>query len=457
MDRKLFPEMVELINKTLARSHHKGIPIPSQWHCPTPTNLHQQYSSTVDAFRRHKDLVVALTVNDALVYNPALYSGIKSLTVTDPSETPFEVDPQEFAPSHIFPTLVMLEHLGLDSIRPNKINWFLKPLFFFMNLRSLVLTDTFLDREGALLLWKTFPSLEVLSLIEVHFLDLSAVRENMKGMLCTRLTKLYLHYNDGGFPMEDQFQLLLACPSLEAFHWALPTGSEEYTFHTNFGKFVQGWIPLPAPEIEELQIVGEMDDYGIALAMNNMPGIRSLSITVDNPIGMMSLAAISNHATNLTRFEAHSPFTTSIAIQLVLSSCPLLHTLIARTMTAYEVTRDKQRKWICAPSLKVLCLSFLFESHEAHLQDGVCEKLAQLTQLEQLIMYEHCDDRPGTFGLLLRLGEGLERLSDLKNMAFLTTRDDLTHPSRIEELSWVRTHWPNIESYYLNPGVSTKS
>ncbi|KAF9930008.1 hypothetical protein BGZ67_006010 [Mortierella alpina] len=191
MDRKLFPEMVELINKTLARSHHK-----------------------------------------------ALYSVIKSLTVTDPSETPYEVDAQEFAPSHIFPTLVMLEHLGLDSIRPNKINWFLKPLLFFMNLRSLVLTDTFLDREGALLLWKTFPSLEVLSLIEVHFLDLSAVRENMKGMLCTRLTKLYVHYNDGGFPMEDQYQLLLACPSLEAFHWALPTGSEEYTFHTNFGKFV---------------------------------------------------------------------------------------------------------------------------------------------------------------------------------------------------------------------------
>ncbi|KAF9947457.1 hypothetical protein BGZ70_002670, partial [Mortierella alpina] len=85
-------------------------------------------------------------------------------------------------------------------------------------------------------------------------------------------------------------------------------------------------------EVEELHIVGEVDDYGIALALNNMPDIRSLSITVENRLGSMSLDAMSNIAVNLTRFESHSHRLTGSAIELVLSSCPLLHTLIARTV-----------------------------------------------------------------------------------------------------------------------------
>ncbi|KAF9573536.1 hypothetical protein EC968_008405 [Mortierella alpina] len=441
MSKGLFPEMVKLIIKTIDKSPKQGVPILNEWHCEIPSDPHEEYLP-VDAFQRRKDLLVNLTVNETLVYSQAKYMVIQSLTVTEPSET---LDRQVFAPPHEFTILHMLGHLGLDSIQPNKINWFLKPIFFFPCLRSLVLTNTFLDREGALMLWKVFWQLEVLSLIDVHFLDMSAVRENMKGMLCPRLTKLYLHYNNsGGFPMEDQYQLLLASPSLKAFNWALPRGHEEHTFSDDFNDHRRGLGFKTVQDIEQLNIVGDMDDYGIALAMNNMPGIRSVSITVDNRIGILSLVAISNLAANLTRFEAHSPFTTSVTIENVLSSCPLLHTLIARSMTAYETTRDKKRKWICAPSLKVLCLTFILEDHEGHLQDEVCEKLAQLTQLEQLIMNEPCDERPGISGLRLLLGQGLERLSTLKNLKFLSSREDYKHPSRMQERAWMLYHWPQL-------------
>ncbi|KAF9947458.1 hypothetical protein BGZ70_002671 [Mortierella alpina] len=443
MEKILAPEMVHLIIKTLNASPKQGIPIESEWHRATPFDPFGQPSKE-DLLERPRDLVVTLTVKDVLEYNQAMVTTTKILTVTDQFDTLLGVDPQVFAPPQPFASLVMVEHLGLDSIQPKKINWLLKPVASFTGLRSLIVTNTFLDREGALSLWKVFPQLEVLSLMDVHFLDMTAVRENMKDMICPHLLRLYLHYNNGGFPIEDQYQLFLACPSLKALHWVFPKGTEEHAFKREVVKFRQGHQRTTFREVQELHIVGDMDDYGIALAMNNMPGIRSLSISVDNQIGVLSLGAISTLATNLTRCEIHSPFTTSVTIELVLSSCPLLHTMVARTMTAYEATRDKQRTWICASSLKVLCLSFVFESHEAHLQDEVLEKLARLTKLLQLVMIERCDQRPGTFGLQLRLGQGLETLKPLKKLKFLSTRDDFGLPLRAQELTWMELHWPEL-------------
>ncbi|KAF9573534.1 hypothetical protein EC968_008403 [Mortierella alpina] len=447
MDRKLYPEMVHVITKTLTKSPKKGVRIANEWHCESPTDPSQE-DSPVDAFARRKDLVLNLTVDEATVYNRTNYLTVQSLTVTDPSETLFGVECQESTPPHNFVALVMSQHLGLDSIQPHKINWFLRPVSCFPCLRSLVLTDTYLDREGALLLWNVFPQLEVLSLMDVHFLDMSGVHEKLMDMLCPRLAKVYLHYSNGGFPMEDQYQLLLACPSLLAFHWVFPKGNEEHVFKSEFIELRQTSHPEKVREIEELHIVGEMDDYGLALAMNNMPGIRSLSLSVGNQIGVLSIAAMCNIAANLTRFESHSPFTTSATVELVLYSCPLLHTLIARKISAVDATRDKQRKWICARSLKVLCLSFAFESHEVHLQDEVYERLAEFTRLEQLIMHEPCNDKPGDFGLRLRLAQGLGRLSTLSNMSFLSTLDDFTQTPRMEEVKWMEQHWPKLRRYH---------
>ncbi|CAO3573960.1 unnamed protein product [Mortierella alpina] len=451
MEKRLFPEMVQLINKALSESPKKGVPIESEWHRVIPVDPYGQLPEE-DPLERPRDLVVTLTVKNVLEYNQAMVTTTKILTVTDPAETLLGVDLQVFAPPQPFATLAMVEHLGLDSIQPNRINWFLRPVASFTNLRSFIVTNTFIDREGALSLWRVFPQLEVLSLMDVHFLDMTAVRENMTKMVCPHLARLYLHYSHGGFPMEDQYQLLLACPSLKAFHWVFPKGTEEHAFKRELISFRQAHLHQRKPhqrntfrELQELHIVGDMDDYGIALAMNNMPGIQSLSVSVDNQIGILSLGAISTLAANLTRCEIHSPFTTSVTIELVLSSCPLLHTMIARTMTAYETTRDKQRPWICAPSLKVLCLSFVFESHEAHLQDEVLEKLAGLTKLQQLMMNEPCNQRPGTFGLQLRLGQGLETLKPLKKLKFLSTRDDFSHPSRAQELMWMQQHWLELK------------
>ncbi|KAF9277879.1 hypothetical protein BGZ68_008933 [Mortierella alpina] len=296
-----------------------------------------------------------------------------------------------------------------------------------------------------------FPQLEVLSLMDVHFPDMEAVLQNMNGMLCPRLAKLYLHYNNGGFPLEYQYQLLMACPSLVAFHWTLPNGNEKHVFAGGFRDLCEFYHPERYRETEELHIVGEMDDYAIALAMNVMKGVKSLSLCVDNRIGIASLYAIRNMAANLRRFESHSYLMTCATIETILSSCPLLHTMIARTMSALYATKEKRREWICAPSLKVLCLSFVFESHEAHLQDEMYEKLARLTQLEHLIMNEPCDDRPGRFGLRLRLDQGLGRLSTLKNLTFLSTLDDFSHPCRMQELAWMGKHWPLLREYHCAP------
>ncbi|KAF9573535.1 hypothetical protein EC968_008404 [Mortierella alpina] len=431
----LLPEMVHLITKTLSESPKKGVPIASEWHCAIPPDPHQQV------------LPVNLTMNEFLEYEKSKYAVMKSLTLTDPSETLFGADYQELAPPRKFPMLEVVAHLGLDSIQSHKIISVLEEAFFFPCLRSLVLTNAVLDRVGAGLLWRLFWQLEVLSLMNVHLLDMSGVREYMKhmrGKKFSRLKKLYLHFNDGGFPMEDQCRLILDCPNLTAFHWALPEGHEGHAFTVDFMELRRSYQLEEIRETEELHIVGEMDDPAIALAINNMQDIRSLSISVDDRFGLQSLGAMCTIAAHLRRFESHSDLMSGIAIDLVLSSCPLLHTLIARTVTAFDTTKDKKRIWFCAPSLKVLCVSFVFESHESRLQDEVCEKLAQLTQLEQLIMNEPCNKRPGTFGLRLRLGQGLERLSTLKNLKYLSTLDDFAQPARKEELMWIAQHWPFI-------------
>ncbi|KAF9930009.1 hypothetical protein BGZ67_006011 [Mortierella alpina] len=298
--------MVKLITRTLTKSPKKGVPILNEWHYENPADPCQE-NLPVDAFQRRKDTIVNLMVDEALRCTKCQSMTIQSLTVTDSSETLIEEDVQEFAPPQIFSTLGLLQHLGLESIQPHKINWFLRPTSCFPCLQSLVLTYTALDREGALLLWKIFPILEVLSLMDVQFLDTSAVRENMTSMICPRLKKLYLHYNNGGFPMEDQYQLLLSCPSLVAFHWVLPNGNERHLFTSRFMEIHQTYNPERVREVEELHIVGEMDDYGTALAMNNMPGIRSLSISIGNQIGILSLSAMNNLAANLTRFEPIVP------------------------------------------------------------------------------------------------------------------------------------------------------
>ncbi|CAO3573961.1 unnamed protein product [Mortierella alpina] len=435
MDKTLFPELVQLITKTMATSIKSGIPIAHQWHFATPPSRDQERSQ-VDAHERHISLIKNLTVKEAFTHDEDERVSLLSLTVTDPYATLFGAAPAKFTPSREFPMLQALKHLGLDCISPNKINYILKPAFNFPHLRSLVLTDTLLDREGAMLLWRLFWQLEVLALIDVCFTDMSGVRSYMEYMQCrmfSRLEKLYLHYTNGGFPMQDQYQLLQACPGLRAFHWSLPKGDEEYVFTIDFLKHRHTIQPDKVREVEELHIVGEVDDYGIALALNNMPEVRSLSITVENRLGSMSLDAISNIAPNLTRFVSHSHHLTGAAIELVLSSCPMLHTLISRTVTAYEATNNRQCEWMCARSLKVLCLSFVFEYYEAHLQDEVCKKLAACTQLEQLIMHEPCNESPGSFGLRLRLDQGLGRLSTLRNLKFLCTLDDFNHPSRVVE------------------------
>ncbi|KAF9950061.1 hypothetical protein BGZ72_008217 [Mortierella alpina] len=445
MHRKLLPEVVQLITRTLTKYPKKGVRIASEWHCEIPTDPRLQ-NSPVDALHRPKDLVVNLTEQETAALNPAKLSIIQSLTVTDPRDAPYQTLPQATARGHKF---AILEHLGLDGVQPPKINWFLYQVQLFPSLQSLVLTNTYLDRDGALYLWRFFPQLEVLALMDVNFMDMSAVREQMKGMLCPRLAKLYLHYNNPGFPMEDQYQLLLACPSLAAFHWLLPKGHEEHVFPRDFTELRQDTHPERVREIDELHIVGDVDDYGIALAINNMPSIKSLSIYVDNQIGTISFQAIRNISATLCRFEAHSHFMTSATVELVLSSCPLLHTMIARTMSAHDATKEKRREWICAQSLKVLSLNFVFESHEAHLQDEVCQKLAQLTRLEQLIMNEPCDNiRPGTFGLRLRVATGFWRLRTLTNLTLISTLDDFTDESLIEERTWMADNWPQLLRFH---------
>ncbi|KAF9945080.1 hypothetical protein BGZ70_004051 [Mortierella alpina] len=447
MDAIIFPEMTQLINRTLIKVSKKGVPIANEWHSEIPSGPCEE-NELVEEVKRHANVIVNATMDEVVAYNRIVLQVIQSLTVTDPSYTLNSVDLQLRGPPQPPATLVMLEHLGLDSIQPNRIKWFLQPISSFGCLRSLIVTNTFIDRESALLLWKVFPQLEVLALMDVHFLDMTAVRENMKGMLCPRLKKLYLHYSDGGFPMEDQYQLLLACPSLEAFHWAFPKGDEDHMFSSEFMEIRESSDAEMYREVKEVHIVGSMNDYGIALAMNNMPGIRSLSICIDNQIGPLSLVAMTNLAANLTRFESHSPLTNSASVRLVLFSCPMLHTLIARKISAVDAIQDRQTQWPCACSLKVLCLSFAFESHETHLQDEVYMKLAECTQLEQLIMHEPCNESPGSFGLRLRLAQGLGRLSSLSSMSFLSTLDDFTQTPRMEEVKWMELYWPKLHRYH---------
>lgn len=124
--------------------------------------------------------------------------------------------------------------------------------------------------------------------------------------------------------------------------------------------------------------------------------------------------------------------------------------MIARDATAED------KDWACISTLKVLSLSFRFEGHEAHLQDTLFARLARLTELEQLIMHEPCNEVEGNFGLRLSLDQGFGRLSALTAMKFLSTIDDETQTLGAEEIEWMGLNWPDLRTFcsYTSRGGS---
>ncbi|KAF9981663.1 hypothetical protein BGZ75_006992 [Mortierella antarctica] len=353
-----------------------------------------QQRPLADALEKHKDLVRVLKVHDTLLYNcaeiitPAQFPSLQSLTVIDPSmdastdseasadastwtstdgSTTTEGDTIPFEPEQPFGVLLQLRRLDLENIHPRKIAWFLEPIVQFPHLRSLVITETKIDWQGALNLWKVFPQLETLKLVELDFLDLGAAREQMGTLQCPHLANLHLHIRDEAIPMGDQLLLIQACPTLKDFHWINVEGHEEYPFSDEFDEYRQEVVPDQLEKVEELEAAGALTDSWIALAMNTMPLIRSLTLT-KNGLGPLSFQALQPYLTTLCRFDVQSFDVTSAMIQTILCSCPALQSLRAGVMSARDaITEDKE--WACTSTLKVLSLSFRFGRLEAHLQD----------------------------------------------------------------------------------------
>ncbi|KAF9573533.1 hypothetical protein EC968_008402 [Mortierella alpina] len=428
-------------------------------------NISTPPSPSANTLQKYKDLIRDLMLYDTLLYDcaenidPAQFPNLQSLTVVDPctvastytSTDETESDSSPFEPEQPFRILLQLRQLDLDSIQPHKIAWFLAPIAQFPHLRSLEITETKIDRDGALNLWKTIHQLETLKLIEVDFLDLGVAREQMSTMQSPRLTKLHLLIRDEAIPMKDQLLLIQACSTLTNFIWINVRGGEEYPFRSDIKEIQQAFALDGSDKIEELEIAGTVADSDIALAINTMPRIRSLILT-ENDLGPLSFQALQPHLSTLCQYDVRSQDTSSRTVQAVLCSCPVLQALGAGIITAKDaIAEDKERA--CASTLKALDVSFSFQSHEAHLQDAVFARLARLTQLEQLIMDDSCDFEEGEFGLRLSLEQGLAKLSTLTAMKFLSTFDDDTQELQTEEIQWMWQHWPHLRALYTNNRV----
>ncbi|KAF9965301.1 hypothetical protein BGZ70_005082 [Mortierella alpina] len=254
--------------------------------------------------------------------------------------------------------------------------------------------------------------------------------------------------------MADQLLLIQACPALTDFQWINVESGDEYPSSDDFDEYRQGVVQDELDKVEELEIAGTQTDSSIALAINNMPRIRSL-ILAKNGLGPLSFEAIQPSLSTLCRFDVQSHDITSAMIQTILCSCPVLEFFRAGVMIARDaIAEDKD--WACMSTLKVLSLSFRFESHETHLQDALFARLARLTRLEQLIMHEPCTEFEGEFGLRLSLEQGFGRLSTLTGMKFLSTIDDETQTLGTEEVEWMRMHWPDLITFcsYTSQGDS---
>jgi hypothetical protein len=246
-----------------------------------------------------------------------------------------------------------------------------------------------------------------------------------------------------------QLAIIDHCPGLQSFRWS----SLGYMLDKRFvSAFVQKLLMGTWPQLENVAIsTSFMTNEHLANILSGIQQIRSLKLTYGGAFEHTTLQLLQRHFMHLKVLELRSlsRFVGPL-LQEILASCPLLEVLRAPWIQAIDIVKGKP--WVCCGKLKVLDMTFLFESSTVdQLQPLVLDQLSKLTRLEVLkvgivgtIDNNQDSKEPIHYTTLdLRLDKGLGKLSNLRalrEMDFSNTVQCMNH----QEIDWILEHWRSL-------------
>ncbi|KAF9353288.1 hypothetical protein BGX34_011651, partial [Mortierella sp. NVP85] len=269
-------------------------------------------------------------------------------------------------------------------------------------------------------------------------------------------------------PLQQLDFLISVCPMLKTLEWTLPPVSLPVKEFTDY------LAAMTWPELESITIKDarkNMTDEEYEAILRAAP--RPLKV-LDLPhcrLGTDSFNLLrQNHFKTLTKvnlFQAKNSTLYSSSrpeddvsewVQEVLESCPSLKSIVARIITAQDITNGQP--WMCH-RLEEFQVMIDMEFEERALERGrkrpkytedqenkcraVYRQLGRLHQLKKLDMF-HCSWRPG-FKVItpppLELRVGLAQLSGLKDIELISFYG--SQDMRMVDLQWMLQHWPHLK------------
>ncbi|CAO3573995.1 unnamed protein product [Mortierella alpina] len=423
---------------------------------------------TMEALQHHQHFIRYLRVPESFANDycsrpqPFLFVNIESLDVLSWSKAH---SPAHFSLTREFDVLPSLETIRLDSLEPALVSWVLRSISAFPKLNAVIIKNTTIGRESALHLWRVLPQLKRLMLEEVLFTDMTAVKETMATLICPHLRILWLDLRDTDLDPYDQADLVLACPALGELQW-YSLSDHYYQLTSAFIRFNQALEKGMFPDLFIFRRRGDALDTQIATVLRYMRLVIELRSQA-NDFGPESFFALRPHFSGLAYLDVQNcEDMTSLMVQTVLCSCPVLESLLVDWMWATDAIQEEEeedkvedgddedgekdmkrkqkttkRAWVCGATLKHLSLSFRFREGESSLQPKVYESLAQLTTLEGFMMAKRYNELEGEQGLLLLLEHGLERLTPWKTLRYINFFHDPLQVLGEAELAWMLEHW----------------
>lgn len=247
--------------------------------------------------------------------------------------------------------------------------------------------------------------------------------------------------------------LLRFCPNLRSFIWKGTTRDGNNSALDELHRMLQaGYLR----QLDSLCFSRIKDYHRLALCVDAVDRIRALDLVQDIKGGHCKplWKALTRHFPTLEQLSYRNmdsaAGTVAKAVQVILSSCPLLTSLQATRLSPSHIINGEP--WVCS-NLRTLKIEIVIGGQSMDTirsqSRAIFVRLSQLEKLRHLEIREaggltSTASRVCSQGLDLRLASGLGQLWTLKNLRCLDFGYTIQNMSA-EDIAWMRKHWTRLE------------
>ncbi|KAG0022784.1 hypothetical protein BGZ82_010909 [Podila clonocystis] len=345
-----------------------------------------------------------------------------------------------------------LRHLQYfdQRIKPTGSIW--KALVGCPVISSLQICRSTLRPEDMPAFWDACSKLETLHILDCSFSD----SENSSNMPTVQFSKLQTVWmvNVKDWLPQHQLYLIGQAPELRAWQWRL---AGDFFFCS--GEFQALMKRRPCASLGSLDIArDDIKDEDMAVALENMPLAVSLVThwTQFGPLAFRSLQA-HRHCNVIKTLDLYRcTYVTSQMVQTLLSTCPLLESFAADTISGIDIVDGEP--WVCLKltslSVHLSLIGTIPEESQSMTQaearsreqQRVCEQLSRLEKLHRLHICRDVGRHQNSKSLDFRLrknGGVLEDLGDMKKLEYLNFHAT-DQQMDVEDMQWMYDHWPRL-------------